>query len=152
MGFPKNVLICTGIATAGTTLAAALLGWKETSSYAAPLNATSHIAFGNDAATHDELSLRYTGVGFFINAAAMASWAALQEFAAGKWARKGAPARALAVGAATATIAYVTDYHVVPERLTPGFEKRLSSEALAAIYGVLAIGLALGIRAGEDRE
>jgi hypothetical protein len=34
---------------------------------------------------------------------------------------------------------------LVPERLTPGFEKRLSNKSLLAIYGTLAVGLGLGL-------
>ena len=40
-------------------------------------------------------------------------------------------------------VAYVVDYHVVPRRLTPGFELRVPRRALAAVYGALAVGLAL---------
>ena len=52
-------------------------------------------------------------------------------------------------GKTHSAVAYATDYHVVPERLTPGFEKRLSNESLAIVYGVLAACLALGVRRGE---
>jgi hypothetical protein len=38
-------------------------------------------------------------------------------------------------------LAYLTDYHVVPKRLTPGFELRLPGGALAAAYAALALGL-----------
>lgn len=44
-------------------------------------------------------------------------------------------------GAAVSTLACVTDYHVVPKRLTPGFELRLPAGALAAAYAALALGL-----------
>jgi hypothetical protein len=36
---------------------------------------------------------------------------------------------------------------VVPKRLTPGFEKRLSKKAMLATYVGLAIALAVGTRA-----
>jgi hypothetical protein len=39
--------------------------------------------------------------------------------------------------------AYVTDYHVVPKRLTPGFELRVPRLALAGVYAALALGLSL---------
>jgi hypothetical protein len=38
----------------------------------------------------------------------------------------------------------VTDYKVVPERLTPGFELRLSNKSLGVVYGALAAGLVVG--------
>jgi hypothetical protein len=44
--------------------------------------------------------------------------------------------------AAVSAVAYVTDYHLVPRRLTPGWEHRVSGKSLAAVYGVLALGLA----------
>ncbi len=50
-------------------------------------------------------------------------------------------ARSLIAGVATAGIAYVVDFYVVPKRLTPGFEKRLSNRSLLGIYAALAAGL-----------
>ena len=38
-------------------------------------------------------------------------------------------------------MAYFTDYHVVPDRLTPGFEKRLSPKSLRVVYSALALSL-----------
>jgi hypothetical protein len=37
--------------------------------------------------------------------------------------------------------AYVVDYHLVPKRLTPGFEERLSPGALALVYAALGVSL-----------
>lgn len=149
MAFVRNTLLAAGIATVGTTLAALLLGEREANDAAAPLNATAHILYGDRAAAQDGFSVEYTLVGAALNATAMVGWAALQEFTLGRWARKGNPARAAAAGAATSVVAYATDYHVVPERLTPGFEKRLSPYALALTYGVLAACLAFGVRRGR---
>lgn len=149
MKFWRNVTRATGVATLGTTVITALLGRREAGSAYAPLNATSHIAFGDEAARKDHLSLRYTGAGSAINAAAMLSWTVLQELVFGRWVQQGRgrerAVRALAAGAATSAAAYVTDYHVVPERLTPGFEKRLSGKALGITYAVLAGALAIGL-------
>ena len=50
---------------------------------------------------------------------------------------------ALLGGAAVAAAAYVTDYRVVPKRLTPGWESRVTGRSLAAIYTVLALSLPL---------
>jgi hypothetical protein len=41
-----------------------------------------------------------------------------------------------------AATAYVVDYHVVPRRLTPGFELRLRGAAFAGVFATLALGLA----------
>jgi hypothetical protein len=37
---------------------------------------------------------------------------------------------------------YLLDYHVLPERLRPGFEKRLGPESIPATYAALALALA----------
>jgi hypothetical protein len=41
-------------------------------------------------------------------------------------------------------VACFVDYRMTPERLTPGFEHRLSSRALLGVYACFAVGLALG--------
>jgi hypothetical protein len=49
-------------------------------------------------------------------------------------------------------LAYVTDYVVVPKRLNPGFEQRLSSKSLFGAYAVLAASLALSAFATRQRD
>jgi len=129
-----------GIATAAT---AAVAGRRETASYAAPLNATSHIAWGNVAALQDRPSVKYTLTGFLLNHAATTFWAAIYEKLVAP--RADAPGasllRPLLGAAAVSAGAYITDYYLVPQRFTPGYEMRLSGRSLAAIYGMLALGL-----------
>ena len=57
--------------------------------------------------------------------------------------RPSKPGRAEAAlrAAVVSAAAYVTDYHLVPRRLTPGFELRLRRLALLPIYVSLALGL-----------
>jgi hypothetical protein len=45
-------------------------------------------------------------------------------------------------GATVAAAAYIIDYHLIPKRFTPGFEKRVSGKSLTAIFAALAVGLA----------
>jgi hypothetical protein len=136
-----STLVSAGMAAAATSATAALLAKKETGSAAAGLNATSHIVWGDEAATHDEADWQHTAVGALLNTGATAGWAAVQRALFPKpktvWG-------AAATGAAVSALAYVTDYYLVPKRLTPGFEKRLSPRALFAIYGALAAALATG--------
>jgi hypothetical protein len=47
-------------------------------------------------------------------------------------------------GATIAGVAYVADYHLVPKRFTPGWEKRLDKASLALVYAMF--GLALPLR------
>jgi hypothetical protein len=130
-----------GLAIAAAT---ALAGKRETGSAAAPLNATSHIVWGGKAALQDAPSLKYTLTGFVLNHASAIFWAAVYEkfFGSARPSPHASPLRPLIGGAVVSAGAYVTDYHLVPRRLTPGFEKRLSCKSLGMVYALLAIGLA----------
>jgi hypothetical protein len=70
----------------------------------------------------------------------MGAWAFINEVLP----RAHTPLAAVAKGAFVSALAYVTDYFVVPKRLTPGFEKRLSPAGMLTMYGSLAGALALG--------
>ena len=54
------------------------------------------------------------------------------------------PGAVLAGSMATSAAACFVDFQLTPERLTPGFEHRLSHRSLAAVYGAFAVGLAVG--------
>lgn len=155
-GVVGRALISGSIGGLATALAAALAGKREEDSYAAPLNATSHIIWGDKAAHKDEASLKYTVTGFLLNYAATIFWALLYEkwfgrattraTARGGAAKSRSPGKSIGrpiLGAAAVTAgAYVVDYYLIPERFTPGFEKRLSGKSLVTVFGVLAVGLA----------
>jgi hypothetical protein len=137
-------------ATALTTATILCLGQERDSSMWAPLNAVSHIPFGDEAAAHTELSAKYTGTGAALNTAAVFSWAAMHAGVMRALPRQDLPS-AIGASVAVAAVAYVVDYHVVPRRLTPGFEKRLSGRSLFWIYSALAAGLAAGWAANRSR-
>ena len=134
-----RALISGTLAAAATAVAASLAGRRATGSYAASLNATSHIVWGEDAARQNAGSLKYTATGLALNYGASIFWALCYEWAAGRGRRS--RRRALLSGTSVAAVAYLTDYHVVPQRLTPGFEMRLPGKGLAWIYAALALGL-----------
>ena len=117
MSLLERALVSGTVAAAAVTLVVSLAGRRVTGSSAAPLNAA-----------------KFTASGFAANYGASVFWALLYEALP-----KGVSA--LVRGAAVSTLAYVTDYHVVPKRLTPGFELRLPAGALAAAYAALALGL-----------
>lgn len=131
--------------TAGLAAAAmaSVAGKRASASYAGPLNATSHVLWGERAAQQDRPSAKYTLTGFLLNQAAGIFWALPYE----KWLRASRKRPALSVqpvlaAAAVAAGAYLTDYYLVPKRFTPGFEKRMPLASLALVYGALALGLA----------
>ena len=133
--FVQRTLVSGLVAGTTAALAASLAARRQGSSYPSALNATSHIAWGGEAARQDAWTAKYTGLGAFLHFGSAVFWAALYEVLPGP-----APVRAVA----TAATAYAVDYHVVPPRLTPGWEKRMSGGALGAVYVALALGLLLG--------
>jgi hypothetical protein len=141
----SRALVSGSVAGSAIALTAALLGKQDSGSYAAPLNATSHIFWGDEAAQRNDASLKYTGIGLFLNEISAIFWAAFYERWFGRGADRAHASSSLVrpvIGAAVVTAgAYLTDYYLVPKRFTPGFEKRLSGRSLAAVYGALAIGL-----------
>lgn len=127
------------LAAAAVTLVTAVAARRATGSSAAALNATSHVLWGERAGRKNAYSMKYTGIGAAANYGASVFWACLYELLAGSAPRT--RSRALLGGAVTSAVAYVTDYHIVPRRLTPGFEMRLPRAALAGVYVALALGL-----------
>lgn len=134
------------IAGLTTALVASLAGRRETGSYAAPLNATSHVLWGDKAVIRNAPSLKFTLTGFLINHLSAIFWAAIHQrfFGARRASASNSLMRPLVGSAVVTAGAYLTDYYLVPKRLTPGFERRLSGKSLGVIYGALAFGLAAG--------
>lgn len=130
-------------ASAMTTIAVALCGQFENGNAVAPLNAISHILWDEEALAQDDLSLRYTGTALALNASANFGWALIFEMFFGSSRDEGQIVKPILGAAVVAALAYGIDYHVVPPRLTPGFEHRLSRRALWPIYAMLALGLVL---------
>jgi hypothetical protein len=131
------------IASAISTAAIALLSRHRTGHLASATNATSHWLWQRKAFRQDDFSLRYTATGYLIHHLSSIWWA---MFYAG-WLRRDGGSGRVAKAAAVATAALVVDYAVVPRRLTPGFEARLSPAAIGCIYVAFAAGLALAARA-----
>lgn len=148
---PKTALIAGASATAATTLTVALAGVVEQGSPWPALNSISKMVRGNHAPWRDDVSWKFTGTGALLNTAAVFSWAAVYAVLRGRRTRTDY-VRAVTAGAATSALAYVIDYHIVPDRLTPGFEKRLSDRSLGLIYAALALGLAASELARPDQE
>lgn len=131
------------IAAGATTAAVAIASHVDTGEMLPGINAVSHIAWGDVAATHDEVSAKYTGLGAALNAFAIGGWALLHVACFRKASQKSL-VDAVALGAVTSTTAYITDYHIVPKRFTPGFEKVVKPHSMLAIYSVLGVALGVG--------
>lgn len=146
--------------TIASLLSAAVLAEgsrRETGSPYACLNATSHWVWGDEAAAHEAPSLRHTAAGYLIHHAASCFWGILYERVVGEQADRLPGAAKVAAGLTAAGFACLVDYRLVPQRLSPGFELRLSRRSIAAGYFAFGLGLALAgmdaaSRGGEQRR
>ncbi len=128
------------LAGLATTAAVALSGRHETGSGVAPINATSHVLWGDEAGATDAVDVKHTLPGMLINVGAGVFWALVHELVLERLPRRDAAAT-VASGAAVAGLAYVVDYHLIPRRLSPGWELRVSRKSVA--LGFVALGLSL---------
>lgn len=127
-----------------STAALALVGRGETGSAYAPTNAVSHWIWGDEAAEHDGFSLKYTITGYVIHHLSATFWSVLFEHLAGEKLDRKDLRVTLATSAATSALACFADYKLTPQRLQPGYEKRLSKKSLAGVYAAFAVGMAIG--------
>jgi hypothetical protein len=127
-----------------STGALALFGKRETNSHYAPTNAISHWIWGDQAARHNAPSLRYTVPGYVIHHASATFWSVLFERFCGHLLDRRDTGKTIAAATAASAVACFVDYQLTPPRLKPGYEKRLSSPALAVVYGAFGLGLAAG--------
>lgn len=136
--------VAGSVATLLSTALLAAIGRRENASAAAPVNAVSHWLWGDEALHADRADLRHTVTGLATHHMAAMFWASLYSLLHGHRDEAKTPLQAVAGGIATSAVAYAVDYHVVPGRLTPGWEHRMAPRSLAATYGSLAAGFALG--------
>lgn len=121
--------------------AAAYGARREGATACAPINAVTHCLWPERAVRERGFSVRHTLLGLGIHQGAAIFWALLFERIAPRSPRDHAMG-VLAAAAGTAATAYCVDYHVVPKRLTPGFEAHLGSRSMTRVYAGIAIGLA----------
>ena len=126
-----------------STVALAIAGLRQNGACAAPVNAISHWVWDRPALQEDGTSARHTLTGYLIHHGASIWWGTLHARAWGARAQAKRPGPALIGATAAAAVACFVDYKLTPERLTPGFEHRLSTGAMLAVYGSFALGLAL---------
>jgi hypothetical protein len=139
----RSSLASGSAASAASLLALIVAGRRENNDASAPTNAVSHWVWGSPATRKDGLSVRHTLVGYAIHHLASVFWAIFYEKWFGREDTRKTTAQALGEQAAVAALACFVDFRLTPERLTPGFEKRLSKKSLFAVY--VAFGLGLGV-------
>lgn len=131
---------------AGLFSAAVLLitGKRETGSAAAAVNAESHWLWGDESLREDLPTLRHTLTGIVTHQLSTVFWATLYALVRGERKAVKTVPEALIGGIATSAAAAAIDYTLMPQRLTPGFEHRLSRGSMAGVFAAIAGGIALG--------
>jgi hypothetical protein len=143
----RRALLSGSVASVACTLVASVLARSRTRSLASASNATSHWIWGEPAKWRRRPDMRHTAVGYAIHHASAIFWAVIYE----RWrAARNTPPPLVAAGAIS-TLAYVVDYHVVPPRLTPGFDRHLTKRGMLLAYGAFAAGLAATAALREQR-
>jgi len=139
---------------AGLFSAAALLvtGKRDTGSAVAPVNAESHWLWGDESLREDRPTWRHTAAGIVTHQLSTVFWATLYAMVRGSRRRPQTLPEALAGGIATSAAAAAIDYTLVPKRLTPGFEHRLSRGSMVGVFAALAGGIALGSLLLRERD
>jgi hypothetical protein len=141
-GLIARAMASGSFAGLATTAAVALCGAREVGSAAAPINATSHVLWGDEAGTVDVIDVKHTVPGLLINTGAGVFWALVYELVL-RCSKNPDRVTAAASGATVGALAYVVDYHLIPRRLTPGWELRLPRRSVAAGFAALGATLAI---------
>ena len=144
-------LLAGSLASILSTAVMALAGRRDSGSALAPLNAVSHWFWGDEAFERQGADLPHTAVGYLTHHSAATFWATAYAALASQTPALRTMPGLLLCAAATSGVAYVADFKLTPHRFTPGYEHRLSTEALVAVYAALAVGLAAGALALRDR-
>lgn len=127
-------------------------GKRDAGSPVAAINAESHWLWGGESLGENRLTLRHSLVGLATHQLSTMFWATLYAVVRGKRRPVHTVPEALLGGLATSAAAAVIDYTLVPKRLTPGFEHRLSKPSMVAVFAAIAGGIAVGALLLRDRE
>lgn len=132
------------LASVLSTCVLAAAGARQAGSAVAPINAASHWLWGDESLRANRPTLRHTLIGYLTQHAASIFWATLYSWIYGHRNDAKQLPQAVAGAIATSAIAGLVDYQLIPKRLTPGYEHRVSTGAMVATFAALAAGFALG--------
>ena len=141
----QNVMVTAGWAAALTTVSVMTLSSLEHRGPFAPVNAISHIAFGQASVGVEAPKPKLLVTGLVLNAGAMIGWAAVAELGYAVFRLPaGVLLAACPIAILTTVLAFIVDFHVVPKRLSPGFEMILSKRSLLIVYVAMGAALVVG--------
>ncbi|SBV37559.1 conserved hypothetical protein [uncultured Stenotrophomonas sp.] len=136
----RRILRDGGIASVLSTLVVSTCSRHRTGSASAGTNAASQWLWYPRARFVHAPSWRHTVVGYLIHHACSVFWSIGYEATRPTQADT---AGRIARAAMVAAVAYGVDYHVVPRRLSPGFEHKVGPVGMAAVYASFALGLVM---------
>ena len=138
----RRACISGTCASVTSTAAMAFAGSRDCRSAFAPVNAVSHWVWKDHAIHQDAPTLRYTATGYLIHHIASLFWAVFYE-ALAPFKRRRSKQEVILDATAITALAATIDLRCTPERLTPGFERRLDTKGLLLAYGAFGLGLAV---------
>lgn len=142
----QDGLVSGSAASALSTLTLAAGGRHDSGSAYAPTNAISHWVWKDEAFGADRPDLKHTLVGYLIHHGSSVFWATLHARLYGRRGLAEDPTRLLTAALISSAMACFVDYKLTPRRLQPGFERRLSTPSMVAVYAAFGLGLALAQR------
>lgn len=137
------------IASVLSTLVVSCFSRRRVGSAASGTNAASQWVWYPQARFAHGPSWRHTATGYLIHHASSVFWACAYHATKPECAT---PTGRSARAAGVAALAYYVDYHVVPRRLSPGFEHKIGRAGMWAVYGAFAVGLLAGTRVVRARS
>jgi len=140
---PLRALRSGTLASVLSTVAVSIFSRRHCGAVAAGTNSASQWFWYPRARHVGRPSLVYTLAGYAIHHASSLLWSSVYEATRPQQ----APASGrIARAAGVSVLAYVVDYHVVPRRLSPGFEHRIGAAGMWAAYTAFGVGLLLATR------
>jgi hypothetical protein len=127
-------------------LSTATLVWRgrmQNRSAASGQNAIVSMVWPREALQRNDAAMRLTGAGAVFHYASSLLWAGLYT-GLQSLRRDATVTNAVTDAAAVCALAAVVGLKLVPKRLSPGFEQRLSGRGLAWVFVCFGIGLAAG--------
>jgi len=147
MRLKQRIIFSGSIASIASTGALAYCGYRELLLPFAPINAISHWIWPCHAMEEKKWSFKFTVTGFTIHTLSAIFWAGLFETLN----RSPASKKLAEKAALTAAVAALTDLKVVPRRISPGFENKISGTAVLGVYATFGLALYLGSVVGRMR-
>lgn len=130
----------------------AAVGRRDAGSPVAAINAESHWLWGDESLRENRPTLRHTLAGIVTHQLSTVFWATLHALVRGDRGAARRVPQAILGGVATSAAAAAIDYTLMPKRLTPGFEHRLSTGSMVGVFAAIAAGIAIGTLVLGERD